>query len=70
LTILVRRLCSFFDVPSLHTPKTKGIGQLLSADLMALPNSKDAAELYEKSDEELPSSLSSSVVDLGEPESL
>jgi hypothetical protein len=70
LTILVRQLCSFFDVPSLDMPKTKGIGQLLSVDLMALPKSNDAGELYEKSEEESPSPLSSLVVDLGESESL
>ena len=70
LTVLVRQLCSFFVVPSLDMPKTKGIGELLSVDLIAPPKSNDTGELYEKSEEESPSSLCSLVVDLGGSESL
>jgi hypothetical protein len=66
LTILFRRLCSVFRVPSLDIPKTKGIGQLLSVDLIALPKLKDAEESYEKRELESPSSLSCLLVDLGE----
>jgi hypothetical protein len=49
----------------LRCQKTKGIGQLLSVGLMALPKSNNAGELNEKSGEESPSSLRSLVVDLG-----
>jgi hypothetical protein len=69
-TILVERICSFFNVASFETPKTKGIGQWFPVDLMALPKSNDAVELNEKSEEESPSSLRSFVVDLGEIEGL
>jgi len=51
-------------------PNTKGIGEPLSAGLMALPKSKDAGELNEKSEEESPSSLRSLVVEFGELEGM
>ena len=49
-------------------PNTKGIGQVLLADLTALPKSKDAGELNEKSEEESPSSLRFLVFESGDSE--
>jgi hypothetical protein len=59
-----------FDVLSLEIPNTKGIGELLSEDFMALPKSNEARELKEKSEEESPSSLRFLAADLGESKGL